>query len=579
MKKNIIYIVALFSICLTGCKEGEGFLDKNPDLRASIDTQEKVRLLLVDAYSDANGSALMEFSSDNIIDNNAPDAVGHTKSMVPISKMYDEIFAWKPVVSSDQQDSPDFVWRNHYRAIAVCNQALDAISELEAQGKDMTAEKSEALLSRAYHHFLLACIFCHAYKTDEASRNDLGLVYMTKPETTVSPEYHRASVTETYDNIEKDLEEGLRLMAISAPEAYYSVPKYHFNIKAAHAFAARFYLYKREWSKVLRHANVVLAGYETSEDIMKNLLFDNYNAHVKCTSVPSEGYAWVDPASPSNLLLMPSSSVTPYSNYPDEGRYQCAGDALNYTLLGAGPIWDDRALIRSLSIWSAGSDQYGSFLAKNTYFFEYTDKVNGYGFVHAITRHLTTNETLLCRAEAETMLGMKKEAIRDLRAWCLAYDINEEKSMSYSVNSKGDTTYCNLTQDKIDAFYREGNVYAPKLHNVELGFDIPEDAKTLLWCCLHFRRIENIHDGWRWMDLKRYGIEIKHIVGLEAPDVLTWDDPRRAIQLPQTVLVAGLEPNPRNGETTDTGTSTLHEDNVAPAFAPANDNIFTRITE
>jgi len=573
MKKNTLYIV-LAALLMTGCN----FLDKNPDLRATIDTPEKVRLLLVNAYSDASASALMEFSSDNIVDNNAPDATGHTKSLTPLSKLYDEIFAWEDVVSTNQQDSPNYLWNGHYMAIAACNQALEAIEKLEAEGIDMTAEKSEALLSRAYHHFLLTCVFCQAYKTDEASKNDLGLVYMTTPETEVAPQYKRESVTETYNHIQADLEEGLKLMSKSSPEAYYSVPKYHFNTKAAHAFAARFYLYKREWAKVVEHADIVLAGSNTSEEIKKNLLFDNYNAHVKCTSISSESYAWVDAGSPSNLLLMTSMSSTPYTNFPDYGRYQCAGDALNYTLLGAGPIWDQRELISSLSIWSAGSDQYGSFLAKNYYFFEYTDKVNGYGYVHSMTRHFTTNETLLCRAEAESMLGDKEGALRDLRAWCLAYDINEEKVMDYTVRD-GDTIFCNLTQNKIDLFYNEGNSYAPVLHNTEMGFSIPEDAKKLLWCCLHFRRIENIHDGWRWMDLKRYGIEITHIIGNDGPEKLTWDDPRRAIQVPQPAIVAGLEPNPRNGETSNSGQAVLENDGKELSLAPKSSIIFTRATE
>jgi hypothetical protein len=59
------------------------------------------------------------------------------------------------------------------------------------------------------------------------------------------------------------------------------------------------------------------------------------------------------------------------------------------------------------------------------------------------------------------------------------------------------------------------------------------------------RRIETIHEGLRFQDIKRYGIEISHNrEGLEN-DVLTLDDPRRAIQLPQDVISAGLEANPR----------------------------------
>ncbi len=48
------------------------------------------------------------------------------------------------------------------------------------------------------------------------------------------------TVKGVYENIEKDLTEGLQLLKPGSWE----VPKYHFNPQAAHAFAARFYLFK-----------------------------------------------------------------------------------------------------------------------------------------------------------------------------------------------------------------------------------------------------------------------------------------------------------------------------------------------
>ena len=105
MKKNIFVIVALAVVALTGCD----FLDHEPDMRATIDTKEKVQLLLVSAYTEANAGAICEFSSDNIVDNNAPNEVGFSYSLSPLDQMYDEIFAWQPVKTSDLQDSRRFI--------------------------------------------------------------------------------------------------------------------------------------------------------------------------------------------------------------------------------------------------------------------------------------------------------------------------------------------------------------------------------------------------------------------------------------------------------------------------------------
>jgi hypothetical protein len=60
----------------------------------------------------------------------------------------------------------------------------------------------------------------------------------------------------------------------------------------------------------------------------------------------------------------------------------------------------------------------------------------------------------------------------------------------------------------------------------------------------------------RWHDLKRYGIEITHVQGKDAPRVLIWNDDRRAIQLPQAIIDAGLSSNPREvlGDNVDAST-------------------------
>ena len=75
--------------------------------------------------------------------------------------------------------------------------------------------------------------------------------------------------------------------------------------------------------------------------------------------------------------------------------------------------------------------------------------------------------------------------------------------------------------------------------------------ETMLQCVLGFRRIETLHGGMRWFDIKRYGIEIPRRLLNESgqpskiTDLLTKDDERRAIQIPMKVIQAGLTPNPR----------------------------------
>ena len=75
---------------------------------------------------------------------------------------------------------------------------------------------------------MLVNYFCMAYNS-ETSTSDLGMPYSTSPETELRPEYERGTVAEDYARMEADIVEGLPLIN----DQYYSVPKYHFNQKAA----------------------------------------------------------------------------------------------------------------------------------------------------------------------------------------------------------------------------------------------------------------------------------------------------------------------------------------------------------
>ena len=77
------------------------------------------------------------------------------------------------------------------------------------------------------------------------------------------------------------------------------------------------------------------------------------------------------------------------------------------------------------------------------------------------------------------------------------------------------------------------------------------DQEAMLQFLLYMRRIETQGQGFRWFDVKRYGIEIERRIMSpdgdvqKIADVLAVKDPRRAIQIPKKVYDAGLEKNPR----------------------------------
>ncbi len=491
--------------------------------------EESMDDVLKYAYTSANNGVICEYSSDNVIDNNVPDPrTGHANDVAPLHEMYNEIFAWLPVTSSDGNDSPAYIWKQNYRAIVAANQVLKLLNEMSG---NTDAEKGEALLIRAYHHFLLVNIFCQAWKNVYDSKSDLGIPYLYDTKYTINSSTQRGSVYDTYNAIQSDLEEGLNLLSKSNTE----LPSSRMNIKAAHAFAARFYLYKREWAKVVEHADYVLT---TNDQTTLLMLFDA-TTNRNQSNIELAFNHYINPNAPCNLLIYNTYSSSPYAHFPSYGRYQYNGDAQEFTTYGAGPCWTGQ--FPGIGIWSA-DQKLGGFCAKDYYWFEYTDTVNGYGYIRGVTRAFTTNETLLCRAEAKVYLNDLDGAVNDFRLWCQSYNVGGRMQML------ADSTV-DLSQEKIVKFYGEkaGTKFAPVLHNQDIAAEwvITPEQLPLVHCALHFRRIETLHDGLRWHDLKRYGIEIEHVQGKDPARILVWNDDRRAIQLPQEIIKQGLTPNPR----------------------------------
>jgi hypothetical protein len=498
-------------------------LDKSPDSRAEIDSPEQLTKLLVNGYTSQNYGLIGELSGDNFIDNNSPDENGVYYNLSAFERIHDEIFAWEPAVSSQDNDSPSSVWSGCYHAIAVANQALEAIAKFEAEGRgnEVKAQKGEALLIRAYHHFLLVNIFSEAYKDEVLSKTDSGVPYITAPENTVLVKYSRSNVADTYKKIEKDLLEGLNLI----DNSNYKVPKYHFNTQAALAFATRFYLYKRDYIKVLQMSSLVL-GFNP-EALMRN-----WNADFPTYTAFADG--WINVQSPNNFMLLSTYSTF---NRIFGTRYGCNRDAADGTIFGTGPTWQSYNFHPCFNgqLYLRGGQEYGIFFPKAGEYFEYTDKIAGIGYAHIVRAEFTAEETLLCRAEAFAYLGFEEFAIDDLKT----YD-DSRKIAGYN--------YKELTDSLIRSFYKPSNTLFVKIFNTEKlspKFIVPADIKPIIDCILHFRRIETIYDGLRWFDIKRYGIEIEHAIGKTEVKTLKWNDLRRAIQIPDEVISAGLSPNKR----------------------------------
>ena len=519
------YILA--AAALLGLSACNKFLDTTPDNRATVDSEEKVISLLGSAYSENDHILIAEFYSDNV-DNYG---VQYTNT----SRFFDSIYEWSELEESNNE-STERIWGSYYSAIASANQAIIAIDELGGPERStaMSQALGEAYLCRAYSHFILVNMFCLQYNK-QTSSTDLGIPYMTKPETTLAPQYDRGNVADVYAQIEEDLEKGLALVG----DDNYTVPKYHFNKLAAYAFAARFYLFYEKYEQVIKYADLCLGSSPATMlrdyDVLATM--PNGSPAQQPTTLH-----YVDPSVNANLLLFTAYSVMglTFGAYYTSTMYSHGAYLAKNEDCQALQPWGKDAYKDPPAVYIGSMDRVIFWRCPRI--FQYTDPVAGVGFNRTVYPALSTDECLLNRAEAYVHLGDFNKACEDLNLW--VHNCN--------------TTKADMTPGSIKAFYDgvdywEWNKSTVKKRINPVFGAVAEGSQeeAMYQCILAAKRVESLGLGQRWFDVKRFGIEIhRRSMDLKGnPDHLTdsmpLDDPRRAMQIPVRVIAAGVTPNPR----------------------------------
>jgi tetratricopeptide (TPR) repeat protein len=533
MMKNKIFTVLTLGLAALGLSSCNDYLDKLPDERAELNTEEKITQLLVSAYPTCTNNLLVEVLSDNVDDNgraySSPAIVDQTYRFIDTTE--------------EGNDSPYDIWGGYYRAVATVNEALQAV---EAMGNpaSLQGDVAEAKLIRAYSMFMLAQTFCMAWNPEKADEY-LGLPYPLIPEQDLTAQYERGTLRELYEKIDKDIEEALPHIAEAAQN--YSQPKYHFNVKAAYAFASRFNLYYMNYEKCIKYANMVLGNDPTA--VMRD--YEPYR------ELGRTDFAnlWIRSTDQANIMMLATYSIAPrYLTWATSSRF-----AHNYDITAYETFWVDMP-------WGSGSSANSIIYANHLYGsnqcvafptyeeqFEYTDKVAGIGYTHSVDPIFTGDVSILERAEAYCLLGQLDNAMKDINTWIGTHckDKFEDGELVMAAPQ-------NLTVADIVAFVTNTD-YAKRTpdgwrdrsfrkHMHPQGFTIGAEGseqECMLQFLLHMKRIETVFHGFRMQDVKRYGIEYTHEVVGEDPLVFIRGDLRGAVQIPNTVVAAGLQENPR----------------------------------
>jgi len=498
MKNFIKSIIPLMIVLLLfSC---DSYLDELPDDRIELNSLEIASEVVANAYSqgsyaftdmytDLAGPVGNDLNGDGIAD-------GYGGNQ--INPQDEQTYTWGDVVEVGN-DTPANYWNAAYEAISQANEVLVVVDGLEGGDELRKAVKGEALLTRAYHHFILVNIFGMHY--DASASTNLGVTYITKPEKEFLPQYTRNTVAEVYDLVEKDLLEGLSLIQ---DDFFVGTKKYHFTVKAAQAFASRFYLWKRDYAKCKIYSDLFLGG--SPESYIKDY------SSLQGLPFLETGAAYSDPADDSNALVMQQ-----FSSYTRRTRgFRLNANDVNVLFSNVFRASDART---SIGIFNSGTDSRYLPRLREYFFQENLSSTTGTPYYIAV--ELKGEEVILNRAEALFYLGDETAALEDLNR--------------IANNRYGGANYI-LDADLQDYYL----VNTPQ--------------KAFIEALLHERKKEFWDHGLRWFDIKRYNIPITHNLpenrGNILPDLpnqieLPANDLRRAIQIPADAIAQGLAPNPR----------------------------------
>lgn len=489
------------------------FLSEVPDNRTPIDDKEKIGELLTLAYPPQNHQLFTYFMSDN-----ATFKVGATA----LDEHVDDAYHWRDFRTT-AQDTPQSYWTGAYDAIKQANHALEYINKLYRKPDGSLSDEikpyyAEALLSRAYCHYMLAQLWGKSYNP-ETAKQDLGIPYVKKVEKQVFVSYDRGTLWQTYKAIEEDLLEGLKYVDGSP---YGNKRKLHWGRESASAFAARFYSIMGDFAKVKDYTSRVLSA--KPEDQLRDL-----NGRYTKIDVREILLAWGRTTETANLLITPQ-----YSNWFSytfgRQRYGLSSELYNYVF--RAPFGN-----RSLRwVWQPYGAAESMMLAKWGFLRETSGAGAQSGFYLVMNVLFDMEEVLLLRAESEVMLGNYRAAEQDILAYL------SKRIVDYKAGT------IPLTEELVRQHYApllpsgEANPIFVKLRPF---YSIDAQQEIYLNLLYDLRRKEYFFTGNRWFDHKRFNTRVRHWTSRTNEMFLEPGDPRRELQIPEQAIAHGIAPNPR----------------------------------
>ncbi|NSL87693.1 RagB/SusD family nutrient uptake outer membrane protein [Chitinophaga solisilvae] len=461
--------IYLFALCLTaaGCKK---FTSEPYDNRAQLQTAEQYQQVLVNAYPVRH-----DLFTDILTD----DFEYHAQ-LAQASNITDYLpmYQWKDDYPDGITTGPARAYEGFYQKIYLANLALEGIESASGSEEQKAAVRGEALLVRAYCHFILVNLFGMHYEAGTASTN-LGIPLVTVNNRGNINTYRRNTVKEVYDQVESDIAQGIAQLKNGG--AFVSANPYHFSVATGNALMARLKLYKGEWDQAVKYSEDVIneRGYQVRR-LADDIPFYTSNGMLFFAT------RYMDPASHPNILSLAYNPTM--GPLVPTGYFICGFFPSDYMI---AQYFAGNTDLRRRVFVSVGTVIDARYIA-----LKFATQANSPSNTPIKTPYFNMEEVILTHAEA---------ALRSNDANGVQKALNDVESIR-----------------KLR--------YAPY---TPLNTGITKDE--LLEVVLLERRKELINEGLRWYDIKRLKLSVTHRLarGNTAVEVLKENDLRKAIQIPR----------------------------------------------
>lgn len=272
-KQNFIYLL-LVIVSLTSCND---FLSERPSKSSDIipSTVEDMESILAGMWREDNISPNLIYAGGDL------DLNAELERRMPGSYQMEVVqgATWEREFSGTNKD---YMWMYRYQNIFRSNLVFAYIDKITATPQQVEMIKAKASFRRALSYMELLNVYTLPYCT--ANLDEPGLVLTTSIAFDYSLE--RASIKDTYDFIEKDIIEALKIK-IELKNKFGQGSVSRVTIAAANALASKFYLMKHDYTNAKKYAEAALDKYGVENIMDYNLI--GYSSRVDKGSIIIDG--------------------------------------------------------------------------------------------------------------------------------------------------------------------------------------------------------------------------------------------------------------------------------------------------